>query len=89
MKDKLWAVVLLVVLLVYGPFLIVQSQLDVWPSPQFHATCQLFGGISMVLWGARYFIRGPRAVIWGINIFVITTLAGLCCLIPVLVVRAI
>lgn len=88
MNDRLWRNVLLVLLFAYGPFLILESLLDLWPTEQLHSIVQFIGGVSMILWGIRYFIERTSMVAHMINGLVISALAGLCVLMPTLVVIA-
>jgi len=88
MTDKLWRNILLVFLFLYGPFLIFQSFVDVWPTRQIHAIVEFIGGLTLLLWGARCFIKRPKVVVYGINTFAIAVLIGFCILVPVLVTIA-
>lgn len=88
MNNKLWRNIVLIFFFVYGPFLVFESLVDVWPTEQMHSVSQFIGGIAMLLWGVRYFIKRPKAVVYAINAFVIAVIAGLCVLLPILVVMA-
>ena len=86
--TKRWCRLILLFMFTYGPFLIFQSFLDVWPTKQMHSLVMLLGGITVLLWAVRYFIKRPKVVIYGIEAYCIATVVGFTLLIPILVVAA-
>lgn len=88
MPKKLWRNVVLLFLFLYGPFLIFQAFVDVWPMNQIHGIALFVGGLALLSWGIRYFLKGPKVVVYIINTFAIAVILGLCILIPVLVTVA-
>ena len=41
----------------YGLLVLIQSQIDVWPQNNLHYFVMLIGGLAMLMWVGRYFIR--------------------------------
>jgi len=86
MSNKLWQQVILAFAIVYGPFLIIQAFIDVWPTKQMHSFALFIGGVALSLWAVRYWLKGPKGLVYAINAFVITVLAVFSILVPVLVI---
>lgn len=89
MNDKIWHAVILSHTFSYGFFLVTQAFIDVWPTEQMHRKGLFIGGVVMLLWAVRFFVKKPAPLLLIMNGIGITAVIVFPLLFLRLVIKAI